>query len=556
MPTVNEFATSTHTFLGRDNVAFTVPSGTRALVTVTRSGAVVFQAVIGTNLVYGPFAADDVLTVFCQRGSLSYVIEPEYIENAETRDINELVGGYVIASSPKFGDKTKNGGDDSAAIQLAANESAGVERDTVYGRGRPMLFTQGTYTLGDVTLSTWGGVIGAGQQGSQVLTMEHGATDGAMFTMDDDSDQQSSIGSQPIFRDIVLNGDKGDATVPEHGISLPELVGDKDDAPVMERVLVANFSGDGINIGKRHNQLRGFHLKSIANDGWGLNLEKSSDSKLVQLGVGRNISGQISFKNCASMQVTQFDVWTPGSGIFEGLYAGYFESCRNLRFVQGEAQGVFRFLGGNYDVADQTRFQITGNTIGFFNAKVSPETYSGTQYTGGGGGTAYDAIFQMRGETGTKFAHGTIGYSQGEATAEEITATPKYVWKFTVPDGGDADHVGWIEVTDVQMLHMQPVSGIRSAQVPFTQHWSNTPSRVIWRSPEPGTLVIRPTAAAAINLLRCDGSTVNEADYPLLACGLNYAKNLRDGATTITLPNASALEAVLPSGFGVYVIAY
>lgn len=446
--------------------------------------------------------------------------------------------------------------DSSIPLQVLADEASGeFPTSRNYGRGGMVLMAPGVVKASGVEMSTWAGVSNQGPQPSCVLTMAHTGDD-TLITMKDDSDQSSSIGAIPSFERVVLNGDKTNATIEEHGVYLPELVGDKDDAPIFRDSLIANFKGDGLRIGKRHNQLRAFNFKSIANDGWGMNLEKSSDSKMVQVGVGRNLSGQISFKNCASMQVSQFDVWTPGSGIFTGLYAGYFESCRNLRFVQGEVQGVFRFLGGNYDVSDQTRFQITGNTLGFFNAKVSPETYSGTQYTGGGGGTAYDAIFQMRGETGTKFAHGTIGYSQGEATAEELTATPKYVWKFTVPDGGDADHVGWVEVTDVQMLHMQPVSGVRGAQVPFTQHWSNTPSRVIWRSPEPGTLVIRPTAAAGINLLRADGSTVSEADYPLLACGLSYSKNLADGPITFALPNASALEAVLPAGFGVYVVAW
>ena len=483
-------------------------------------------------------------------------------------------GGDVAVSPAGFNTSGRQSVDKTGAVastaglqSLLTSAAGSFPSAKKFGRGGVANIEPGSYLSGPLNMSTWATVRTQGAQASAVITMQHGTTaDAAQITMADDSDQSASIGAIPVIWGLSLNGDRTTATVAEHGVYMPELVGDKDDAPFFVLGQVANYSGDGLRIGKRHNQLRAIGQKWIANGGWGLNLEKSSDSKMTQVGIGRNLAGQISLKNCASMNVAQFDIWTPGGGIFEGLYALYSESCRNLRFISGEFQGVGRFLGGNYTVGDQTRFQITGNTLGFFNAKVSPETYSGIQYTGGGGSTAYDAIFQMRGENGTKFAHGTIGFSQGPATAEDIAAKPKYVWKFTVPSGGNEDHAGWVEITDVQMLHMQHSvyddgagSVTQATEVPFSQHWSNDPARCIWRSPEPGTLVVRPIAAAAINLLRCDGSTITGGRdiFPLLAAGLSYTYNHTQGANRdLVLPNAATWEATLPAGFGVFVVAW
>jgi hypothetical protein len=297
-------------------------------------------------------------------------------------------------------------------------------------------------------------------------------------------------------------------------------------------------------------------VKSIANDGWGGWIDKSSDSKLVQVGFGRNLLGQLYQSNTASFQIAQYDIWTPGNGTFQGLNALEMVSCRNARFFQGEIQGVVRIEGGNVSDTDQTRHQDTGISFVGFNIKVSPETWSGSQYVGGGGGTNYDAMVQMRGANDVQFALGQFGYSQGEATAEEITATPKYVFEFTVPGGRDfAKEAGHVELTSVNFLHMHSVAGVRTAQVPFTRRIAKNPERLVWRTTKPGQLLMLPDATAQVNLVKLTGSTqtLNTADYPLLYLGMDDTRQLSSAPTTFTIPAAAG---TLPAGYAWFIVAW
>lgn len=431
-----------------------------------------------------------------------------------------------------------------------------------FGKGAVIIARPGIALTGPHILSTWSACVAPAQQAASVWKMDHTVTTGtnALLEYTNDNGQSSSIGSQPLLDGLALHGDKAGypvgSTATEHGVYMPDLVSDKDDAPFITNTIIANFKGNGLYLGRGHKQLRAINTKSIAHDGWSFYGDHSSDSKLLQVGFGRSATGQVYLEDCASMQFAQYDFWTPGNGAFTGQYCLDMVSCRNARFYQGEIQGVVHILGDNCEDGVQTQHQELGIVFAGFNIKVSPETYAGTQYPGGGGSTGYDAMVQLRGANGVKFADGIFGYSQGEATAEELAATPKYVFEFTV-DGGRtfANEAGHVELSNVSFLHMHYVNGVRAAEVPFTRRIAKNPERVVWRTDKPGELKMLPTATAQVNLIMLTGSTqtLNKADYPLLYLGMDDTRQMSDGATTFTIPAAAG---TLPSGYSWFVVAW
>lgn len=428
----------------------------------------------------------------------------------------------------------------------------------VYGKGRTIVSPPGVIRTGPLNMSTWTAIQTSGPQGSSVWKFSNAGVSSptAMITSRFDADQQSSIGSQPYLAGLALEGDKSNSSTIVHGYWAPEMPsGEKDDAPFFLRTQISGFSGDGVHIDKGHNQIRGTGFKSIAHDGWSLWVDKSSDSKLSQVGFGRSLKGQVYLKNCASIKMAQFDIWTPGGGIFQGEWALYMLSCRNASFDQGELQGRIYIEGGNVTDSDQTRFQVVNTTFSSFNIKVSPETYQGTQYPGGGGTKTYDSMILNRGAFGVKYIGGAFGYSQGAATAEEITATPKYIWEFNVPAGRNyATEAGYVEVTNVDMIHMNPLPGVAAAQIPFTRHWASDPARVIFKGgTPPGQPVLLHDAAVTINMVPADGRTVTTDQYPLLWLGQDFTRNWSSGSrpATFTVPDMSGM--VTGPGMGWYV---
>lgn len=438
-----------------------------------------------------------------------------------------------------------------------------------YGKGRLIIARQGVALVPPLDVSCWSAIECFGPQGSAVWQHDHSKLSGnaALIKMLDDNDQSSSIGGQTRLRGLVLNGDATHfdgnvSTAKEYGLYMPDLVGEKDDAPDLSNLLIANFNDDGIHLGKGHNQLRGRNFKSIAHNGWSFWAYKTSDTKINQVGFGRSALGQFHADSCASLQVSQYDMWTPGydkityASDFHGTYAVDLVKCRNLRFFQGEIQGVLHIKGDNCNDAGQTQHQHTGMVFCGFNIKCSPETYFGTDYVAGGGTSQYTAMVQQRGADNVAFALGMFGYSQGEADADNITATPKYIFEHSVDTGRDFNaEAGHTELTSVGFIHMNYVAGVRTAQVPFTLRIAKNPERLVWRTTKPGQLLMLPTATAQVNLLVLTGSaqTLNKADYPLLYLGMDDTRKLTDGATTFTIPAAAG---TLPAGYSWFVVAW
>ena len=500
-------------------------------------------------------------------GTDGQVLAADSSQSTGLRWIKAWDAPYWVNPVTDFGAVFNGSTNHNAAVQAALDVTFNQPPPAgfVFGKGKPLVSPSGVALVDSLTMSSWQSIDAVGAQGNSVWQYDHTnhQTPGevtAMLTVRLDWGQQSSIGAQPSFRRMAFDGKKtqANANVTVHGLYMPEIDSDanmKDDAPVMESVLFANFQGDGIHIGKRHNQIRGFNIKSIANKGWSFWAEKSSDSKIMQVGFGRSLQGQVYLVNCASFQITQYDIWTPGNGTFEGQYVAYFLSCRNMRFFQGEIQGMIWLEGGDTDPADQTRFQVTGNMFVGFNIKVSPETWLGLQYPGHTppGTKAYDAMVQIRGSSGVKFGFGQFGYSQGPAdeTKFELSATPKYVFKFTVPSDRSAfyeQEAGYVTITDVDFIHMryEPVSG--KPQVAFKNNISNDPKRVIYVGKEPGDVFLRPANAIPLNCALANGAMVAKADYPLLFIRRDFSKDLTaSGPDPFPLADCTAMP--VPPGY-------
>ncbi len=145
----------------------------------------------------------------------------------------------------------------------------------------------------------------------------------------------------------------------------------------------------------------------------------------------------------------------------------------------------------------------------------------------------------MRSANSVKFIGGHFGYSQGPADADNLAATPKYIWKFTVPSGRTyANEAGYVEVTNCSMLHLHGIPGTADVpEFPFTVHWSNDPARVIFTGTAPGQVIKLPTAAVPINMKLCDGSSVVTADYPLAWLGQDFTRSWASHPTNFNLPD-------------------
>ena len=457
----------------------------------------------------------------------------------------------------------KGDAESSAGLQAMLDASRGdFPSGKDYGRGGTVQLGPGIVRARNLRMSTWSGIANQGPQPSGVITMSHSDIDAPMIQIKDDEGQSQSIGSQPFFFNVALNGDRNNAEpgVLEDGIKMVDLEAEKDDAPVFFNTIVANFSNDGIQIRPTHKQIRAFNLKSIAHGGWSFTADKSSDSKMSMLGLGRSLQGQMKLTNCASFQVSQYDIWTPGTGSFLGKYAMEWYGPRNIRFFQGEIQGAVYIEGDNSVPNAKRRHQELGCYFVGFNIKVSPETKGGAQ------GSSYTSMVQLRGTSGIHFALGTFGHSLGPADAEDIAARPQNIWRFGVKGTGSyagdtSTELGHVTATSIEMLHMHgaAATGVdapgMTPEVPFTEHWSNYPERVIFRTQKPGTLIEAPTAAPQINWIALTGSTqtLDVAKYPLLYLALDNSRKLTTAGSTFTIP---ATAGTLPAGFTKYIVAW
>ena len=497
--------------------------------------------------------------------------EPVWNDRNGLRTIDGDPLGNVGASAGASGwlttdtSEADHAGDDESSEQIQAllDSSRGdFPTGKDYGRGGTVLVKPGVLKVRGLKMSTWSGLVNQGPQPASVFTMVHGLTANSMVQIKDDSGQSQSIGSQPLFMNVALNGDSGNAVsgVVEDGIKLVDLETEKDDAPIFFNTIVANFSGDGINVKPTHKQIRGFNLKSINHNGYSLIADKSSDSKIIQGGFGRSKQGQLKLINCASFQLAQYDIWTPGGGGFVGKYCCEWYGPRNVRFVQGEIQGAMYIEGDNSVPNAKRRHQELGCYIVGFNHKVSPETKEGAQ------GASYTAMVQIRGASGIHYALGTFGHSLGPADATDIAARPRNIWKFGVQGtdsyaGDTTTEKGHVTVTSVEMLHMHyaPSTGVdapgMTPEVPFTEHWASDPECVIWRTQKPGTLIDAPTAAPQNNWIALTGSvqTLNVADYPLLYLAMSNSRKLTTAPATFDIP---ATAGTLPTGFTKYIVAW
>lgn len=468
-------------------------------------------------------------------------------------------GTYPVTNQPgMIFDNTSATTQLQAALDVAYTSTSLAGYD--YGRGREISLPTGVIRTGPVQMSAYTGLIGQGNLGGTVLKFLHTGvtTPTAMITQRPDAGSQQSISPNPVFRGVILEGDKANATTTVHGYYAPERTdGEKEDCPIFQNTQIISFSGDGFRAEKNHRQIRAANFKSLAHNGWGLYLAHNSDSKMDQIGIGRSLQGQVYLEDCASPKFDQFDIWTPGG--FQGLYMLQMMSSRNVQFNQGELEGRIYIEGDNSEdnPAGKTKFQVTNVIIDNFNLKVSQNTYEGVQYTGGGGTTLYDSMVHIRAQDAIKFVNGAIGYGQGQPNADYLAATPKYIWEFSVKSGRNYDvEAGYVEVANVDIIHQRKRTDGTAPIIPFTKHWGNDPARVIFRdggAAGPGQPVMLNNAAVTINYVPADGRTLTTADYPLLYLGRDFALNWSSGSKPATFTVQDMSGVPVPNGMGWYV---
>lgn len=422
-----------------------------------------------------------------------------------------------------------------------------------HGKGNTVKLPPGVGNSDPALVSHWTRIEAAGPKASSILKCRHTgiASNTAFLTMRTDFSQTANLGPQVTFDSLSINGDNGSATFVVDGIKFPDLTSVTEAcAPIMIDTEIANCSGHGINIGEYNKQFRMRNSKSIANTLWGLYCKKSSDSKFIQPGIGRNLQGQLYLENSASPQITQFDMWTPDGGAFLGKNCVELQGGRQHRFYQGELQGTLWVEGSNSNVGNQQRFQANCTVFDGVGFCVSTETFQGSQ------GASYDAMVQIRSVSGVRFTNCTFGYRQGPATTDELTARPKNIWKFGVATGGVADvEDGYIDALNCEMIHIASDPGDSPAfvpSVPFTEHWSNKPARVRWKGKHPGQVMLLPTAAVTQDVILANGATKNVADYPLLYLAMDHTRKLTTAGSTFAIPDFS--EMPVPSGWGYYAV--
>ena len=424
-----------------------------------------------------------------------------------------------------------------------------------HGKGDTIRFGGGVAYSDPFLISNWSMLKGAGGRGTTVLKCRHNSivADTAFMTMRTDSSQQSSLGPSAVFEYLSVNGNNGGASFAVDVLKYPDLTsGTEADGPTLVHSEFAGGSGDGLKIGDYNKQVRAIDFKSIAHNGYGYRASKSTDNKHIQLGVGRSLQGQILWSQCASPQVTQFDVWTPGSASFLGKYCIELTECRQARFYQGEIQGGVYIAGSNSTVGDDKRFQAMGVVFDGFGIKVSPETYQGANPS------SYDAMVQIRSHSGARFINGLFGYSRGAPSADDLTATPTWIWKFGTLTGGVANaEEGYVDALNVELIHMASDPIDSPTQVPivaFKEHWSNKPERVRWKGKHPGEVMLISNNAVTQDLRLANGASVNKADFPILYLALDHSRKLTDVATTFNLPDFR--EMPVPTGWGYYVVLF
>lgn len=409
-----------------------------------------------------------------------------------------------------------------------------------YGKGKVIRIPEGLTKVNQLLMSTWSSIQAWAQGAASVLQQRHDRTSGeaGLIQVRDDFAQTNSIGSSPTLSGLYLHGDKagypGGSTALEHGVFLPELGGDKDDAPLFMNMQISNFKSCGIKIDKHHNQIRFMNLKTIAHGDTSFWVRKNSDTKGVMLSCGRSLTKQLHLEDCASPQICVFDIWNPGG--FTGEYAIQIISSVLYRFYMGEINGKVGIQGDDWDPTGRTSFHDQGGIFNGVQLKIDSASFTGPQ------AAKYDCLVEIKSVSGVTFANSGTGWN---GDPDEHFAAPKWIWKIGPYSGVDVSTSGFVRVNNFNFIHKyRDDSGNPWPQVAFTKHWTNRRDRVIWEGKQIGELVCVPTSEIGINLIAANGATVDTVKWPLLWLTLNAGNNLDDGGRPATF----VVPAYAPAG--------
>jgi len=447
--------------------------------------------------------------------------------------------------------------DSTTKLQLAldtANAVVPAGIGAVYGRGANVNIPTGVYlTKGGHLMSTWCGVDAIGGLSSVVIKLSAGGSSSYLLSNIDDNGKIHSIGSRPVLRALSFDGTQG--TNGEHCIYQPYSLQDKDDAIAMEDTFISGFPGDGVRFDAGHSRIRWRNVKSVANTGWGFNITSSTDSKIIDIGSGRNLQGALKLNNCASPVVRGIDLWV--SAGFLGTYTTQLISCRQLVLSDGQNEGIVRVEGDNSNGGAKTRFQDMAHVFNAVTFKVSTDIYTSPNYVGGGGALPYTSLLSISAGNGIRLTNCIFGYGQGSPSATELLATPQYCISFEVPGGGNYNReAGSVEPMGCSFRHItndhypggpSPGGGPPApVVVPFTKRISNDDYRIAWRGVQPGQLIELPSAHTQINLVKLDSvstTTLLTSDYPELYLALDRTRTLDTATTNFTIGAATPNSA-------------
>lgn len=394
----------------------------------------------------------------------------------------------------------------------------------------------------DVTLVGSGPL--AGTTGlADYSSLEGVAGEDALISMLDDGTSQRGITQQQSFQNFALDGRRGvvSAGIPvghvRHGIAFvadddPDEEHGTDRVATLHDLHVMNMPGASFYIFK-NGQVRGGNIKATGSQ-WGIYAVGVKDGKLAQVGLGKNVGGNV-LQDCASLKIKDIDAWTgpecDGSPVLSVI------SCAKCQFEGGEIEGLVLVSGDNAETNNKSYREEVSNVFPDINFKISQDWWAaagdGDMTTGAG----YVALVKVLDANGVGLRHTTGKYKKGipeskignpDYQGRHMEYTPNcFVWFGTSIDPEDDQYDDWLaacgdaDMTGATfMWHRGKGFGGRKSIpiVPFKEHISNYPGKI--RGLRLGQVTLRPTGTQNADEIPLAGSVGNRTYtsdyYPLL----------------------------------------
>lgn len=325
--------------------------------------------------------------------------------------------------------------------------------------------------------------------------------------------------------------------------------------PDIDNVTIGECSGNGITVDADNDGFRWRAVKVLGCRGWGVRLNQCNDVKIDSMGLGGNTLGQLWATNCHSLTIGKVDMWpsrlTDSRRIYTGGPTLLLEGSNQCSFGDAQIEGPIWIRGDNDLTSGTERHQQSWNKFHDGESIVETGVANSSEWSAGN----LDAIVKMEDSTGTVFSNWSFRYlAEGTPSADQITKTPNFVFKFTSLASTQATACkGDVHLRGVALYHRAGNPDDTRA----TDVWEFVPFRVnvcdpadrhrlIWYGNYPGQIVQYPSTAVPANALPCDGRSIKIGHYKLLWCMLNPTGDLStktDPNETFTLPNHGSTNA-------------